>query len=101
MLNGGTSGGVAEAGFSAGYVEAYKNHYGARTANNAGTLAFVSANNYADPGANSHELTFRTMIAGTGTATADSDSGILAAAKAFAEERVRLLEMGFFAFYAT
>jgi len=102
MLNGGTSGGAAEAGFSAGYVEAYKNHYGARDTNNAGAVTFDSANdNYATPGANSNEATFRTMIAGTGDFNADTDSGILKYAKAFAEERVRLLEMGFFAFYAT
>ena len=41
------------------------------------------------------------MIAATGDFTADTDSGILKKAKAYAEERVKLLEMGFFAWYAT
>jgi len=41
------------------------------------------------------------MIEATGDFTADTDSGILKAAKAYAEERVKLLEMGFFAWYAT
>ena len=41
------------------------------------------------------------MIEAEGVFGAATSSGILAMAKSYAEERVTLLEMGFFAFYAT
>lgn len=97
VLNGGDGSG-AGVGFVDGYVAAYKEHYGARDAA-GGTLAWDDGNTYATPGAFSREKVMTDMISSTAAWSDGVSSGVLATAKAFAEERVRILEMGFFAFY--